>query len=162
MIQGGVDADMFADFEGERDKGERSSCSRICFGLLMSGFGLKKQLLEDFASTTLSDFTVIVINGYLPSINLTHPRSRPTPRDADKGQPRPTPRDEDSGVSTGTSSLWATGVAEGRTGTTSADGPQESSGYAEQPPPTDTPSRTPFTQPLRPGLEEWRARRRGS
>jgi origin recognition complex subunit 2 len=36
----------------------------------MYGFGSKKMLLEDFASTTLSDFTVIVVNGYLPSINL--------------------------------------------------------------------------------------------
>ncbi|KAG2607909.1 hypothetical protein PVAP13_4NG297300 [Panicum virgatum] len=36
----------------------------------MYGFGSKKQLLEEFASTTLTDFTVIVINGYLPSINL--------------------------------------------------------------------------------------------
>jgi hypothetical protein len=39
-------------------------------GLWMNGFGLKKQLLEDFASTTLTDFTIIVIKGYLPSINL--------------------------------------------------------------------------------------------
>ncbi|EER93232.1 origin of replication complex subunit 2 [Sorghum bicolor] len=43
---------------------------RCGFGLLMYGFGSKKQLLEDFASATLTDFTVIVINGYLPSINL--------------------------------------------------------------------------------------------
>jgi origin recognition complex subunit 2 len=43
---------------------------RCGFGLLMYGFGSKKMLLEDFASTTLSDFTVIVVNGYLPSINL--------------------------------------------------------------------------------------------
>ncbi|RLN12974.1 origin of replication complex subunit 2 [Panicum miliaceum] len=43
---------------------------RCGFGLLMYGFGSKKQLLEDFASTTLTDFTVIVINGYLPSISL--------------------------------------------------------------------------------------------
>ncbi|EER92739.1 origin of replication complex subunit 2 [Sorghum bicolor] len=43
---------------------------RCGFGLLMYGFGSKKQLLEDFASTTLTDFTVIVINGYLPSVNL--------------------------------------------------------------------------------------------
>jgi hypothetical protein len=73
MIQGDIDADMFADFVGEKDKeGERSSCSRICFDLLMYSFGLKKQLLDDFTSTTFSDFTVIVINGYLTSINLTH------------------------------------------------------------------------------------------
>ncbi|KAG0552481.1 hypothetical protein BDA96_01G510800 [Sorghum bicolor] len=43
---------------------------RCGFGLLMYGFGSKKQLLEDFASTTLTDFTVVVINGYLPSVNL--------------------------------------------------------------------------------------------
>uniref|UniRef100_A0A0D9VUQ7 Origin recognition complex subunit 2 n=1 Tax=Leersia perrieri TaxID=77586 RepID=A0A0D9VUQ7_9ORYZ len=43
---------------------------RCGFGLLMYGFGSKKLLLEDFASTTLTDFTVIVLNGYLPSINL--------------------------------------------------------------------------------------------
>ncbi|KAJ1298479.1 hypothetical protein BS78_01G456800 [Paspalum vaginatum] len=43
---------------------------RCGFGLLMYGFGSKKRLLEDFASTTLTDFTVMVINGYLPSVNL--------------------------------------------------------------------------------------------
>uniref|UniRef100_A0ACD5TUI6 Uncharacterized protein n=2 Tax=Avena sativa TaxID=4498 RepID=A0ACD5TUI6_AVESA len=43
---------------------------RCGFSLLMYGFGSKKLLLEDFASTTLTDFTVIVVNGYLPSINL--------------------------------------------------------------------------------------------
>ncbi|WVZ57477.1 hypothetical protein U9M48_007858 [Paspalum notatum var. saurae] len=43
---------------------------RCGFSLLMYGFGSKKWLLEDFASTTLIDFTVIVINGYLPSVNL--------------------------------------------------------------------------------------------
>ncbi|XP_014752586.1 origin of replication complex subunit 2 isoform X1 [Brachypodium distachyon] len=43
---------------------------RCGFSLLMYGFGSKKLLLEDFASTTLTDFTVMVINGYLPSINL--------------------------------------------------------------------------------------------
>ncbi|KAF0904522.1 hypothetical protein E2562_035236 [Oryza meyeriana var. granulata] len=43
---------------------------RCGFGLLMYGFGSKKLLLEDFASKTLTDFTVIVVNGYLPSINL--------------------------------------------------------------------------------------------
>ncbi|KAE8819336.1 Origin recognition complex subunit 2 [Hordeum vulgare] len=43
---------------------------RCGFGLLMYGFGSKKLLLEDFASTTLTDFTVIVVNGYLPSVNL--------------------------------------------------------------------------------------------
>ncbi|KAG0449773.1 hypothetical protein HPP92_015821 [Vanilla planifolia] len=40
------------------------------FGLLMYGFGSKKVLLEDFASTTLTDCDVVVINGYLPSVNL--------------------------------------------------------------------------------------------
>lgn len=43
---------------------------RCGFGLLMYGFGSKKQLLEDFASTTLTNFTVVVINGYLPAVNL--------------------------------------------------------------------------------------------
>ncbi|KAG6466763.1 hypothetical protein ZIOFF_075428 [Zingiber officinale] len=43
---------------------------RCGFGLLMYGFGSKKALLEDFASTSLNDFGVVVINGYLPSNNL--------------------------------------------------------------------------------------------
>ncbi|PIN25256.1 hypothetical protein CDL12_01992 [Handroanthus impetiginosus] len=43
---------------------------RCGFGLLMYGFGSKKALLEDFASTALTDYSVIVINGYLQSINL--------------------------------------------------------------------------------------------
>ncbi|XP_073011004.1 origin of replication complex subunit 2 isoform X1 [Typha latifolia] len=47
-----------------------SSTSRCGFGLLMYGFGSKRVLLEDFASTTLTDFGVIVINGYLPSVNI--------------------------------------------------------------------------------------------
>ncbi|KAL6982850.1 Origin recognition complex subunit 2 [Sarracenia purpurea var. burkii] len=40
------------------------------FGLLMYGFGSKKALLEDFASTALTECSVLVINGYLHSINL--------------------------------------------------------------------------------------------
>lgn len=40
------------------------------FGLLMYGFGSKKALVEDFASTALTDYSVVVINGYLQSINL--------------------------------------------------------------------------------------------
>lgn len=36
----------------------------------MYGFGSKKILLEDFASTTLTEFGVIVINGYLPAVNI--------------------------------------------------------------------------------------------
>ncbi|PKA49141.1 Origin recognition complex subunit 2 [Apostasia shenzhenica] len=43
---------------------------RCGFGLLMYGFGSKKVLLEDFATATLADYDVIVINGYLPSINI--------------------------------------------------------------------------------------------
>ncbi|VFQ86884.1 unnamed protein product [Cuscuta campestris] len=43
---------------------------RCGFGLLMHGFGSKKALIEDFASTTLTEYSVVVINGYLPSINL--------------------------------------------------------------------------------------------
>lgn len=36
----------------------------------MYGFGSKKALLEDFASTALTDYSVVVINGYLQSVNL--------------------------------------------------------------------------------------------
>ncbi|XP_031119845.1 origin of replication complex subunit 2 [Ipomoea triloba] len=43
---------------------------RCGFGLLMHGFGSKKALIEDFASSTLTEYSVVVINGYLPSINL--------------------------------------------------------------------------------------------
>ncbi|XP_008805253.1 origin of replication complex subunit 2 [Phoenix dactylifera] len=43
---------------------------RCGFGLLMYGFGSKKILLEDFASSALTDFGVVVINGYLPSVNI--------------------------------------------------------------------------------------------
>ncbi|KAL5992759.1 Origin recognition complex subunit 2 [Asimina triloba] len=38
---------------------------RCGFSLLMYGFGSKRVLLEDFASTVLTDFSVVVINGYL-------------------------------------------------------------------------------------------------
>ena len=44
--------------------------SRCGFGLLMYGFGSKKGLLEDFASSSLTEYSVVVINGYLPSVNL--------------------------------------------------------------------------------------------
>lgn len=43
---------------------------RCGFGLLMYGFGSKKALIEDFASTALRDYSVLVINGYLQSVNL--------------------------------------------------------------------------------------------
>lgn len=36
----------------------------------MFGFGSKKALIEDFASTALTDYSVIVINGYLQSVNI--------------------------------------------------------------------------------------------
>ncbi|XP_027090943.1 origin of replication complex subunit 2-like [Coffea arabica] len=46
-------------------------CELRCgFGLLMYGFGSKRTLLEDFASTALTEYSVVVINGYLQSINL--------------------------------------------------------------------------------------------
>lgn len=45
---------------------------RCNFGLLMYGFGSKKALLEDFASTALTKYPVIVINGYLQAINIKH------------------------------------------------------------------------------------------
>ncbi|GMN35210.1 hypothetical protein TIFTF001_005156 [Ficus carica] len=43
---------------------------RCGFGLLMYGFGSKKALIEDFASTALTEYSVVVINGYLQSINI--------------------------------------------------------------------------------------------
>ncbi|KAJ9674455.1 hypothetical protein PVL29_023790 [Vitis rotundifolia] len=43
---------------------------RCGFGLLMYGFGSKKALIEDFASTALTECAVVVINGYLQSINV--------------------------------------------------------------------------------------------
>lgn len=48
----------------------RFADSRCGFGLLMYGFGSKKGLLEDFASSSLTEYSVVVINGYLPSVNL--------------------------------------------------------------------------------------------
>ncbi|GAB4839372.1 Origin recognition complex subunit 2, variant 2 [Ancistrocladus abbreviatus] len=45
---------------------------RCNFGLLMYGFGSKKTLLADFASKALTEYAVIVINGYLQSINIKH------------------------------------------------------------------------------------------
>ena len=36
----------------------------------MYGFGSKKALIEDFASTALREYSVVVINGYLQAINL--------------------------------------------------------------------------------------------
>lgn len=43
---------------------------RCGFGLLMYGFGSKKILLEDFASTALTEYSVLVVNGYLQSVNI--------------------------------------------------------------------------------------------
>ncbi|KAJ8421758.1 hypothetical protein Cgig2_000804 [Carnegiea gigantea] len=43
---------------------------RCGFGLLMYGFGSKKALIEDFAATALVDYSVIVVNGYLQSVNI--------------------------------------------------------------------------------------------
>ncbi|XP_062101009.1 origin of replication complex subunit 2 [Humulus lupulus] len=43
---------------------------RCGFNLLMYGFGSKKALIEDFASTALTEHSVFVINGYLQSINI--------------------------------------------------------------------------------------------
>jgi len=36
----------------------------------MYGFGSKKALIEDFAATVLLDYSVIVVNGYLQSVNI--------------------------------------------------------------------------------------------
>ncbi|XP_050365177.1 origin of replication complex subunit 2 [Argentina anserina] len=43
---------------------------RCGLGLLMYGFGSKKTLLEDFASTSLTEYSAFVLNGYLPAINV--------------------------------------------------------------------------------------------
>ncbi|KAL8252084.1 hypothetical protein R6Q59_035777 [Mikania micrantha] len=43
---------------------------RYGLGLLLYGFGSKKTLIEDFASTALTEYSVIVVNGYLQLINL--------------------------------------------------------------------------------------------
>lgn len=43
---------------------------RCGFGLLMYGFGSKKAMIEDFASRALAEYSVVVINGYLQTINL--------------------------------------------------------------------------------------------
>ena len=40
----------------------------------MYGFGSKKALIEDFASTALTEYSVVVINGYLQSINIKQVR----------------------------------------------------------------------------------------
>lgn len=40
------------------------------FGLLMYGFGSKKALLENFASSTLIDGAAVVVNGYVMSVNI--------------------------------------------------------------------------------------------
>ncbi|KAJ8526242.1 hypothetical protein K7X08_028719 [Anisodus acutangulus] len=46
------------------------SLTRRCgFALLMYGFGSKKALVEDFATRSLTEYSVVV-NGYLQSINL--------------------------------------------------------------------------------------------
>ncbi|KAJ7521415.1 hypothetical protein O6H91_19G053100 [Diphasiastrum complanatum] len=45
---------------------------RCGFGLLMYGFGSKRALLEDFASSTLVDAAAVAVNGYLPTINIKH------------------------------------------------------------------------------------------
>lgn len=45
---------------------------RCGFGLLMYGFGSKKKLLEDFASSELRDGAAVVVNGYLSSVNIKH------------------------------------------------------------------------------------------
>ncbi|KAK7277261.1 hypothetical protein RIF29_18412 [Crotalaria pallida] len=39
-------------------------------GLLLYGFGSKKAMIQDFASTALAQYSVLVINGYLQAINL--------------------------------------------------------------------------------------------
>ncbi|KAJ8562804.1 hypothetical protein K7X08_031256 [Anisodus acutangulus] len=43
---------------------------RCGFALLMYGFGSKKALIEDFTTRSLTGYSVVVVNGYLQSINL--------------------------------------------------------------------------------------------
>ncbi|KAK4745683.1 hypothetical protein SAY87_011995 [Trapa incisa] len=43
---------------------------RCGFGLLFYGFGSKRALIEDFASTSLTEYSVVVVNGYLQSVNI--------------------------------------------------------------------------------------------
>nr|XP_009801895.1 PREDICTED: origin recognition complex subunit 2-like isoform X2 [Nicotiana sylvestris] len=43
---------------------------RCGFALLMYGFGSKKALIEDSATRSLTEYSVVVVNGYLQSINL--------------------------------------------------------------------------------------------
>ncbi|KAM1527392.1 hypothetical protein ACFXTI_016560 [Malus domestica] len=43
---------------------------RCGLGLLMYGFGSKTALLEDFASTSLTKYSVVVVNGYLQGTNI--------------------------------------------------------------------------------------------
>ncbi|KAG0565424.1 hypothetical protein KC19_8G189500 [Ceratodon purpureus] len=45
---------------------------RCGFGLLMYGFGSKKKLLEDFATSELRDGAAVVVNGYLSNVNIKH------------------------------------------------------------------------------------------
>ncbi|GBG70537.1 hypothetical protein CBR_g6665 [Chara braunii] len=45
---------------------------RCGFSLLFYGFGSKKALLESFAASVLTDGSAIVVNGYLPSVNIKH------------------------------------------------------------------------------------------
>ncbi|KAJ0090380.1 hypothetical protein Patl1_14385 [Pistacia atlantica] len=47
-------------------------CHWCGFGLLLYGSGSKKALMEDFASTVLKEHSIVMINGYLQSINMKH------------------------------------------------------------------------------------------
>ena len=58
--------------------------NRCGFGLLMYGFGSKKALIEDFASTALTDYSVVVINGYLQAINIKQVSFAQTQFEGDK------------------------------------------------------------------------------
>lgn len=44
----------------------------------MYGFGSKKALLENFASSTLIDGAAVVVNGYLMSVNIKSVSTTPT------------------------------------------------------------------------------------
>ncbi|THG06411.1 hypothetical protein TEA_003335 [Camellia sinensis var. sinensis] len=66
-----VDEQELREATAKIEPKHESEIASLCgFGLLMYGFGSKKALIEDFASTELIECGVVVINGYLHSINL--------------------------------------------------------------------------------------------
>ena len=42
------------------------------FNILLYGLGSKRNLIEDFRTTMLKDFSHVVVNGYFPSLTVKH------------------------------------------------------------------------------------------